>query len=121
MTLSVVSALARLNLDPYREAARLAGLSRRDAATSLTRLVARLEPTAAPLDAARIMSLIQLLPQPEAKPREITARSGSFPRLRATQIGAIIILAAAVVYLYATAPTLPAESQWPSLSVTAER
>jgi hypothetical protein len=121
MTLSVVSAFARLDLDPYREAGRLAGLSRRDAAASLTRLVARLDHAAAPIDTARITSLIQLLPKPEATPREIPARSGPLPRLRAAQIGAIVVLAAAVAYLYATAPTLPAGNQSPSLQVVGDR
>src|SRR6185437_13022967 len=105
MTLSVVSAFARLDLDPYREAARLAELSRSDAATSLDRLVARLHLTGASVDKARIASLIQLLPKPLTDLQPANMRSRGPTRLRRAQIGLIIILAAAVLYLYATAPS----------------
>ena len=40
--LSVLSALARLGMDPWKEAAVLAGKSRRDAATALAAILARL-------------------------------------------------------------------------------
>ena len=116
MTLSVVSAFARLDLDPYREAARLAAMSRRDAATSLARLFARLQHTSA--DNALIASLIQLLPKPPTKVQQADARLHGPARLRRTQIGVIIVLAAAVLYLYATASPPPAQA-WPPHSPAA--
>ncbi|HTY65789.1 MAG TPA: hypothetical protein VMH36_04000 [Alphaproteobacteria bacterium] len=121
MTLSVVSALARLDLDPYREAARLAALPRRDAATALARLVERLHHAGASVDGARITSLIQLLPKPQANSHPARARSRGPARLRRAQIGAIVALAATVIYLYATQPSLPEQTQPAHSSGTAER
>ena len=65
MPLSVVSALARLDLDPWLEAARLSSLPRELAAPALDLLLRRLPPgrwkqTETPLIAAR---LIELLPR----------------------------------------------------------
>ena len=121
MTLSVVSALARLDLDPYREAARLAALPRRDAATSLARLVARLHLTGPSVDKARITSLIQLLPKPRTESHGPNVRSRGPTRLRRAQIGLIIVLAAAVAYLYTTAPSSPRQYEPLHFSATAER
>lgn len=121
MTLSVVSALARLDLDPYREASRLAAMSRRDAATSLGRLIARLHHTGASVDNAHIKSLIELLPKPQTNSDHAGARSHGTTRLRRTQIGVIIVLATAVIYLYATTPSLPAQNQPAHSPATGER
>jgi len=65
MALSVLSALARLNVDPWREAAELSELPRDAAAKRLTKLVARLPVGAwAPKDCEPIADrLIQLLPR----------------------------------------------------------
>lgn len=115
MTLSVVSAFARLDLDPYREAARLAAMPRRDAATSLARCIARLHTS---VDSARVTSLIQLLPKPRSNPRQANTKPHGPKRLRRTQIGVIIVLAAAVLYLYATAPS-PSAQAWPPHSSAA--
>ncbi len=121
MTLSVVSALARLDLDPYQEAARLAAMPRRDAATSLVRLIARLHHTGASVDKAHITSLIQLLPKPQTKIHPTNARLHGPTRLRRTQIGVIIVLAAAVLSLYATAPALPAQDSPPPSVAAGEK
>jgi len=66
MSLSVVSALTRLDIDPWLEAARLSNLPKELAATTLSALIARLpagrwEPSDARGIAAR---LIDLLPGP---------------------------------------------------------
>jgi hypothetical protein len=64
MSLSVVSAFGRLGVDPWREAARLAGLPEAAAANALAALIARL-PGEAIKDlnvAARTGELIRLLP-----------------------------------------------------------
>jgi hypothetical protein len=64
MTLSVVSVMARLDVDPWREAARLAGLPKEAATTRLASLLSRI-PGGFPghLDVGTIASrLIGLLP-----------------------------------------------------------
>jgi len=65
MLLSVLSALARLNLDPWDEAARLARLPRATAPSYLTTLIAALpEGPAAPTDPEALAErLIALLPR----------------------------------------------------------
>jgi hypothetical protein len=63
MRVSVLSALARLDIDPWREAASLSGLSRKPATERLAALLARL-PSSTQLDAgATAGRLIGLLPQ----------------------------------------------------------
>jgi hypothetical protein len=64
--LSVLSALARLDVDPWREAAALAGLSRQAAVDRLTSLFARLPDAAAPREAGAAARLVALLPSPAA-------------------------------------------------------
>jgi hypothetical protein len=66
MTLSLLSALARLNMDPWEEAARLSQLPRRTAAQKLASLIARLPPGAwTQADCCTIANrLIELLPHP---------------------------------------------------------
>ena len=65
--LSVVSALARLGLDPWEEASRLSALGDREAAEQLARLIAELPGRSCPLGQARIMArpLVVLLPRHE--------------------------------------------------------
>lgn len=64
MTLSLVSVFARLGNDPWREAARLAGLAKPAAIDSLARTIAGMPMSVWPLPAATIMAtrLITLLP-----------------------------------------------------------
>ena len=63
--LSVISALTRLDLDPWEEAGRLSSLSNREAIEQLARLIAELPGLFRPLDEARGIAdhLIQLLPR----------------------------------------------------------
>jgi hypothetical protein len=65
--LSVVSALARLGLDPWEEAGRLSSLSHREAVEQLARLIAELPGSSRHRDEARKISrgLIGLLPTRE--------------------------------------------------------
>lgn len=77
MVLSVISALARLGVDPWQEAARLADLPKELAAAALDRLILRLpaglwERTDTPEIAAR---LIELLPRRDAIVRPAAAAS----------------------------------------------
>src|SRR5438034_2424107 len=65
--LSVLSALARLELDPWDEAARLAHLTREAAADQLARMIARLSDRWSQSEAQRIANgLIERLPTPSA-------------------------------------------------------
>jgi hypothetical protein len=70
MTLSVLSAFARLGHDPWQEAARLAGLPKSEAAESLARTIAGMPTSTWPLPAATEIAtrLIALLPLRSAKP-----------------------------------------------------
>jgi hypothetical protein len=78
MPLSVVSALARLEIDPWQEAARLSDLPKELAAAALDRLIRRLpaggwDQAETPNIAAR---LIELLPRRDAVARLGAATSG---------------------------------------------
>jgi hypothetical protein len=65
MSLSVVSALARLDLDPWSEAASLSRLSKRVAGERLTSLLSSLPRSqVVALDPATVVRLIELLPRP---------------------------------------------------------
>lgn len=68
MPLSVVSALARFGVDPWREAARLAGLPSKAAVEALAAMIARIsEGQDLGTDTRKIaQGLIQLLPKPGA-------------------------------------------------------
>jgi hypothetical protein len=63
--LSVVSALARLGLDPREEAGRLSSLSNREAVEQLARLLAEVPGSFRPLREARVLAdeLVGLLPK----------------------------------------------------------
>jgi hypothetical protein len=69
---TVLSALARLGLDPWQEAGRLAGLSRPAAADSLARLIAAMPAPRRPAAEARAIAarLVLLLPGAAAAGRD---------------------------------------------------
>lgn len=71
MNLSVISALSRLGLDPWQEAARLARLPRNAAAEGLAKLIAAMPASLWPLADARLIAarLVALLPSREAASR----------------------------------------------------
>ena len=103
MTLSVVSALARLGLDPWREAAQLTRLPKAQAIAALTALFGRLPGghDATPDAAAQATRLIGLLPlitaagaRPPARPRR-AAR----PRLGLGEICLLLVLGALAITL----------------------
>jgi hypothetical protein len=86
--LSVVSALARLDVDPWQEAAALAGMPRAAASQRLTSLIAALPDAATARRApARIAErLIKLLPHRDGAPeasREKLLRADTAPTYRA--------------------------------------
>ncbi|HEY1301822.1 MAG TPA: hypothetical protein VGF07_15085 [Stellaceae bacterium] len=65
VSLSVISALVRLGLDPWQEAGRLSSLSSREAAEQMARLIAELPGSFRPLEEAREIArhLVGLLPK----------------------------------------------------------
>lgn len=108
MSLSVNSALARLNLDPWREAGRLASMERTPAALVLSRAIARSLNRPASADVPAIAArLINLLPD-----RALMRAAGDrharddrpfrfrVPRLTAWQCGLILALAYLVAYAW---------------------
>ncbi len=110
MPLSVNSALARLNLDPWREASRLADMERTPAALILSRAIARSSNRPASADVAAIAArLIKLLPDRavacaagnKRAPHDGAARSW-VPRLTAGRccfiLGLVYLIAYAWLY-----------------------
>lgn len=88
MALSVVSALARLEMDPWQEAARLSALPRELAAPALDRLIRRLPPgTWSQTDTSMIAArLVELLPR-----RATGGLAEEMPDLRRKTIPAAVL------------------------------
>jgi len=108
MSLSVNSALARLNLDPWREAGRLASMERTPAALVLSRAIARSLNRPASADVPAIAArLINLLPDRAAARAAADGRGRDdrpfrfrVPRLTAWQCGLILALAYLVAFAW---------------------
>jgi hypothetical protein len=98
MQLSVLSVFARLGRDPWKEAGRLAGLPKLEAAESLARTIAGMPTSTWPLPAAMEIAscLIALLPAPSARPG-----LGSAYGTKATRFVAIGIVLACVAFAVA--------------------
>ena len=79
VTLSVVSALTRLGLDPWEEAARLTPLPKARAAEALATLIARLpiSRTLSSDDLAISQRLVELLPDQNPAPLQGRERAGA--------------------------------------------
>jgi hypothetical protein len=104
MILSVNSALARLNIDPWREALRLSAMERTAAALLLCRMIAHLAHRPDNADVEGIAArLVKLLPARSAArepaPKGLAARS-PFRRLATWQIGLIVVLVGLVAYAW---------------------
>jgi len=103
--LSVVSALTRLGLDPWKEAGRLSSLSYHEAIEQLARLIAELPGSSRTFSEARDIagSLVNLLPKHNNSPKsapQVQIRPRFFrPVLRQTSIVWVIcfVLAAAAL------------------------
>jgi hypothetical protein len=91
VTLSVVSALTRLGLDPWEQAARLTPLPRARAAEALAPLIARLpiRRTQTLDDLAISRRLVELLPDQKSAPLQVRERVGAG---REKYWGAMIVL-----------------------------
>jgi hypothetical protein len=88
MLLSVLSALARLDIDPWQEAAKLAGLPGATATQRLASLIAELpdEPASHPDPVTIAARLIALLPRPDSptdRSRTALRAAGAANHLRA--------------------------------------
>lgn len=104
MTLSVLSALSRLQIDPWDDAVRLSRLPKADAIVALGQSIALLPPGAWQLsDATAIATrLVELLPKQGAKPQAVPAATAS-PKpddwKRRTTLVLALLSAALGVYL----------------------
>jgi hypothetical protein len=111
MTLSLLSALARLNIDPWQEATRLAQLSKSNATQRLASLIARLPPGAwAEPDCHTIADrLIELLPSPSRSDSSATedAREPRRINLSGTPILIAVALGLAALLIVATREPSP--------------
>lgn len=103
MPLSVLSALSRLDIDPWADAARLARLPRDAAIAALGQSIARLPPgTWQRTDATAIATrLVTLLPSPaaQAKPAPSGPAARADWRRRATVVIACLVLGLAAYML----------------------
>ena len=107
MLLSVLSVLARLDLDPWQEAAKLARLPEKAASQRLTVLIAELpDASSAPLDAETIAArLVALLPHkalPNFPSREALLGGGAAPNSRTVMYVIFMILALGVQWIAAS-------------------
>ena len=105
MSLSVLSALARLDIDPWQEAAKLAGLPGETATQRLASLIVELpdEPAAHPDPATIATRLIALLPRPASPTNRsrtalLSAGAATYPR--------------AVIYMYVIFMVCALGAQW---------
>lgn len=105
MLLSVLSALARLDIDPWQEAAKLARLPGETATQRLAALIAELpdEPSADPDPVTIAARLIALLPRPTD--RNIPSRKAAFGAGVATHLRA-------VMYMYVIVMVFALGFQW---------
>jgi hypothetical protein len=109
MLLSVLSALARLDIDPWQEAAKLAGLPGETATQRLASLIAELpdEPAARPDPATIAARLIALLPRrasPTDRSRTAVHGAGSATHPHA------------VIYMYVIFMVCALAAQWMAAS-----
>jgi len=119
--LSVISALARLDLDPWEEAAALAGLAREPAARRLASLLAKLPygPSARPDPGTISARLVALLPQrskSEALSPGIFLRPGPLNGSQLAAATCMIVLAAfltTLVFMTSSGQTTQADSARP--------
>lgn len=122
MPLSVLSALARLNVDPWQEAANLALLPREAAIQRLTGLIAQLPggTPANPGPATNAAGLIGLLPQ--RVDRTLAARKGPFagdPKPNLVAIACLVWMAFMLgAQLFTASHDSPAQAHTPNVPTT---
>lgn len=99
MPLSVLSALARLDLDPWQEAAELSELPKGTATQRLAALIARLPGGRWTLADSRAMSdrLIELLPSPGSSELPLATKTFSLRDMTGSEIGKMLFCAALAI------------------------
>lgn len=99
MPLSVLSALVRLNLDPWKEAAELSELPKDTATQRLATLIARLHGGQwAPADLGAIADrLIELLPRPSRSKVSLTPKNHGLRGMTGAALTKMLICAALAV------------------------
>ena len=102
MPLSVISALTRLGVDPWEEAARLAALSKVLAAEALAPMIARLSIGRSQQSdnvaiAQRLVGLLPMHGHPAAQPSRESAEAGIKKYVHALMLLACLALAAAIL------------------------
>jgi hypothetical protein len=102
MPLSVVSALARLEIDPWQEAARLSELPKELAAAALDGLIRRLPAGGWEQSEIRIIAarLIELLPRPDSVAWSGEAHAGSRKTARAPAVIRLLVITLGVALLF---------------------
>ncbi len=116
MPLSVISALARLGMDPWQEARRLAGLSRTAATEGLARSIAAMPASLWPLSAATPIAarLVALLPSQTAIPAVVAVRVKLDWRwLLVAVLSVILLMAYAAQFTMVPDPGHPAATPAP--------
>ncbi|MGI4943240.1 MAG: hypothetical protein ACRYHQ_22215 [Janthinobacterium lividum] len=116
MPLSVISALARLEMDPWQEARRLAGLSRTAATEGLAGSIAALPASLWPLSAATPIAarLVALLPSQTAIPAAVAIRVKLDWRwLLVAVLSVILLMAYAAQFVMVPDPDHPAPASAP--------
>lgn len=102
--LSVLSALARLDVDPWAEAARLAALPRDAAASALSAILRRLPGQAPDADAAAMIAarLVKLLPSGGSATTTAKGAVGRLRRKGAARYWLILLALAVLIVLMRT-------------------
>jgi hypothetical protein len=105
MTLSVISAFARLDIDPWGEAARLSDLSKEKAAQALAPIIARLPGGRwAPADIRDIATrLVAFLPRRDRIAPSTASAPGAGAKPRARDILLVVALVFSAVFWFAMA------------------
>jgi len=105
MTLTVISALARLDIDPWGEAARLSDLSKEKAVQALAPIIARLTGGRwAPADIGGIATrLVAFLPRRDLIARSDATAPGAGTRPRARDTLLVVSLVLSAVFWFAMA------------------
>ena len=122
MLLSVLSALARLNLDPWREAAKLARLPVKTATQDLAALIAKIPegPSSRPNPATIAARLVALLPRWVGSGTEPTAagRKDATTTKSRTLLFVILMVLVLVAHTFMETRRSPAEGDNPSAPIS---
>jgi hypothetical protein len=114
MALSVLSALARRDVDPWQEAAELANMPADGARARLTSLIIPLGPDMGDDAAAIVTRLLALLPRSDAKIQPLATNSNAWAA--AYLLAMIVVLVTQFTIASRQTPTRAADASTPALS-----